>query len=59
MNRDLYEHNGLDENDIRRIERVLGLHEGTISTEVAPPRASDSGDFYIKIGFIDHGKKLI
>lgn len=59
MKRDLYEHNGLDENDIRRIERVLGLYEGTISTEVVPPRASDNGDFYIKIGFIDHGKKLI
>ena len=35
MKRDLYEHNGLNENDIGRIERVLGLYEGTISTELA------------------------
>ena len=58
MKKDLYEHGGLNENDIRRIERVLGLYEGTISTEVAPPRASDNCDFFIKVGFIDYGKKL-
>ena len=59
MKRDLYEHNGLNENDIRRIERVLRLYEGTIDTDAAPPRASDNGDFFIKIGFNDHGKKLV
>lgn len=59
MKRDLYEYGGLNENDIRRIERVLGLYEGTINTEAAPPRASENGDFFIKIGFVDHGKKLI
>lgn len=59
MKIDLYEQSGLCEHDIRRIERVLGLHEGTIGTEAAPPRASEHCDFYIKVGFVDHGKKLI
>jgi len=59
MKKDLFELGGLNEHDIYRIERTLKLHEGTINTEAAPPRASDNGDFYIKIGFVDHGKKLI
>ena len=56
MKRELYEFNRLDETDIKRIEQALRLHEDTIKTELAPPRANEHGDFYIKIGFVDHGK---
>lgn len=59
MKRDLFELGGLNEQDIYRIEKTLKLHEGTINTEAAPPRASDNGDFFIKIGFVDHGKKYL
>ena len=58
MKRDIYELNGLNDRDIYRIEQALKLHEGTINTEIAPPRASENGDFFIKIGFVDHGKSL-
>jgi len=58
MRIDIYELTGVDSRDIRKIERVLGLHEGTINIEAAPPRASDNGDFFVKIGFFDNGKKL-
>lgn len=53
---DFYELNELTETYIKRIEQALRLHNGTIKTELAPPRASENGDFYIKIGFVDHGK---
>lgn len=56
MKRELYEFNKLTETDIKRIEQALRLHDGTIKTELAPPRANEHGDFYIKIGFVDHGK---
>lgn len=57
MKRELYEINELTETDIKRVEQALRLHEGTIKTEQAPPRASEHGDFFIKIGFVDHGKQ--
>lgn len=56
MKKDIYELNGLNDRDIRRIEKALGLYEGTINTDAAPPRASENGDFIIKISFVDHGK---
>ena len=58
MKKDLYELGGLNEHDIYRIEQALKLHEGTINTEAAPPRASDNGYFYIKVGYMDYGRKL-
>jgi len=58
MKKELYELSGLNEHDIYRLEQALKLHEGTINTQAAPPRASENGDFYIKIGFIDHGKSF-
>lgn len=58
MKRDLYELGGLNGHDIYRIEQALKLHEGTINTEIAPPRASENGDFFIKIGFVDHGRSF-
>ena len=58
MKKDIYELNGLNDRDISRIEKALGLYEGTINTEAAPPRASENGDFFIKIGFIDNGRSF-
>lgn len=58
MRTEIYELTGASEKDIRRVEKALGLHEGTVNTDAAPPRASENGDFFVRIGFIDHGKRL-
>lgn len=58
MRTELYEYEGLNDEDIRRIERVLGLHEGTINTDIAQPRSSEHRDFYIRVGFYEYGRKL-
>ena len=58
MRIDIYELTGVNGRDIKKVEQVLGLHEGTIRADAAPPRAAENGDFFIKIGFFDHGKRL-
>jgi hypothetical protein len=59
MKRDMYECDGLDEKDIRRIEKALGLREGTIKTENVQVRSSEHRDFYIRVGFVDHEKSWL
>ncbi len=58
MRIEIYELTGVNSRDIKNVEKALGLHEGTVNTDAAPPRASVNGDFFVRIGFIDHGKKL-
>lgn len=45
-----------NEDDIRSIERVLGLREGTIDTRALSERVSDMRDFYVQIGFVDYAR---
>lgn len=58
MRIDIFELTGVNSRDIKKVEQVLGLHEGAVNTDAAPPRASEKGDFYVKIGFFDYGKRL-